>query len=343
MARSSKRVPFTQKIWKRYDKGISFYVMTGFYFYLIFILTFVFIPDFKKHYSSLFTGIVYFVCLFFEVMSYWCFVKTSITNPGDVDKNYVHPMPNPLDRDKSIMNNEGQQTFNPPTESIYDKILIHFEKYAIQKENRCDLNQTSATDIENPGGFVLPKDYGTKNCIMNNYCYKHCGKCKMDQPPRAKHCDLCKRCVLRYDHHCVVLGNCIGLHNFKYFLLLQLYTFLGGVNLLFWFVYGVKVHGFGSNEFIFFFAQYVFPIFLVGMMSFGCLGQIFVNTYYVVKNRTQMDVMLDFKNNVFDSGSFLTNAKDVLGNPSSKFWWLLPVDVGEKTTDGHNYYFYHYG
>ncbi|KMZ76324.1 Protein S-acyltransferase 10 [Zostera marina] len=40
-----------------------------------------------------------------------------------------------------------------------------------------------------------------------------CDHCKYAQPPRAKHCHDCGKCVLKFDHHCVWLGTCIGQKN----------------------------------------------------------------------------------------------------------------------------------
>lgn len=86
-------------------------------------------------------------------------------------------------------------------------------------------------------GFV-PADWFAQNCPgvempkppehigWNPGVVTMCTKCKFPRPERAHHCRICGRCVIRYDHHCPWLGNCIGLENHKFFILHTIYVAL---------------------------------------------------------------------------------------------------------------------
>jgi hypothetical protein len=49
-----------------------------------------------------------------------------------------------------------------------------------------------------------------------------CGGCGIDVCAGSKHCRVCDRCTGHFDHHCRYLNNCIGAHNYRWFI-----TYLG--------------------------------------------------------------------------------------------------------------------
>lgn len=68
-------------------------------------------------------------------------------------------------------------------------------------------------------GFVTRKTYPE---LVREYPYKfYCTKCmvtmKEKKMKKIYHCMDCDRCNFEHDHHCVILGMCIGKNNLYYF------------------------------------------------------------------------------------------------------------------------------
>jgi hypothetical protein len=61
---------------------------------------------------------------------------------------------------------------------------------------------------------------------QKNGQYRRCDGCEVFKPDRCHHCSICGQCILRMDHHCPWIANCVGFNNYKYFLLLLLYGVL---------------------------------------------------------------------------------------------------------------------
>lgn len=61
---------------------------------------------------------------------------------------------------------------------------------------------------------------------MFSLAMRFCEKCQLIKPDRAHHCSVCGTCVLKMDHHCPWVNNCVGFHNYKFFMLFLAYGLL---------------------------------------------------------------------------------------------------------------------
>lgn len=61
---------------------------------------------------------------------------------------------------------------------------------------------------------------------------KLCPTCLILRPPRAHHCSGCDACVSEFDHHCALLGKCVGRDNVAVFI-----SFIWAAALALWYVF----------------------------------------------------------------------------------------------------------
>ena len=163
-----------------------------------------------------------------------------------------------------------------------------------------------------------------------------CRRCKVYKPDRSHHCSSCDRCVLKMDHHCPWLNNCVGFRNQKFFLLFVFYvacagTFIvitGGNFLMACFtVLSAPNTDFDS---IFMATNYIFSYFIA--LLFACLLTPFITFHLrlISQNTTTIEFMeksdrmrrLGSGGNVYDLGA-VENIVVVFGRKPAL--WLLPV------------------
>lgn len=158
---------------------------------------------------------------------------------------------------------------------------------------------------------------------------QRCPKCaNAPKPERAHHCRVCKRCVLKMDHHCPWVDNCVGFKNYKYFILFVLYGSVGsalGVVLLIT-VVSNRPGPMGPWDKA-----------IVGNIALLCLLGLFTccvccgHCDLLVMNRTTLESIARAPQRQYDLGLF-ENIRSVLGD--SALCWCVPCYWGVEAYNG---------
>ncbi|XP_078254120.1 palmitoyltransferase ZDHHC2 [Rhinoraja longicauda] len=157
---------------------------------------------------------------------------------------------------------------------------------------------------------------------------RYCDRCQLVKPDRCHHCSVCDKCILKMDHHCPWVNNCIGFSNYKFFFLFLAYSLLYCVFIVatdlqyfikFW-MNGLPDTQAKFHIMFLFFAAAMFSISLSSLFGYHC--------WLVSKNRSTLEA---FRAPVFRQGpdkngfslGCIKNMKQIFGD--EKRYWLLPV------------------
>lgn len=171
---------------------------------------------------------------------------------------------------------------------------------------------------------------------------RYCDKCEAVKPDRSHHCSVCGMCVLKMDHHCPWVNNCVAFNNYKFFLLFLGYALIYCIYLaacvfryfvLFW-TDGLKNTGAseGSGKFHILFLFFVSVMFCISVSSL-----FWYHVYLVLRNRSTLE---QFRAPYFaggpDEGGWSlgkrNNFQEVFGD-RKLFWFLpLPTMIGDGLT-----------
>lgn len=163
---------------------------------------------------------------------------------------------------------------------------------------------------------------------------RHCKWCAKYKPDRCHHCRVCRMCILKMDHHCPWIYNCVGFANHKYFFLLLFYAVIA-TNIIIWNMLGTVKNSTDART----------PFMKMFLLLFGqtlaCFLGLLVTLFFtfhiwlMMKSMTTIEFCeksmkrTGYDTSAYDRG-FYGNLRAVLGdNPAL---WLLPVSP--PTGDG---------
>jgi len=157
---------------------------------------------------------------------------------------------------------------------------------------------------------------------------RHCKWCTKFKPDRCHHCRVCKTCILKMDHHCPWIYNCVGFKNHKYFFLLLFYAVID-LWLIVWTMLPSVASSTGSDTPFTQMFCLLFGETLASFLSVLLTGFFFFHVYLMLKSMTTIEFCeKQLKRTGHDPGAYdhgvLGNVKAVLGE--NYLTWLMPWD-----------------
>lgn len=86
------------------------------------------------------------------------------------------------------------------------------------------LRATNEEQREGILAYAVKKNDLPVACRSYSGGIRYCEKCNLIKPDRCHHCSICGVCILRMDHHCPWINNCVSFTNYKFFVLFLGYT-----------------------------------------------------------------------------------------------------------------------
>lgn len=187
-------------------------------------------------------------------------------------------------------------------------------------------------------GSIMVKQSGEK---------RFCQKCNFDKPDRAHHCRVCKKCILKMDHHCPWLNNCIGHRNQKPFYLFllwaTLYSFFISTSTL---IPIIKYAESTEEPVIEIDLNWTFLILLGGVFFLCLIGFTIFHTGLILSNQTTLESLQKHNYKVRENGDVTTSKYLNLFDIGRKnnwiqvmgpkwYFWFIPI--GDPFNDGKSW------
>eukprot|EP01064_Diplonema_japonicum_P022718 TRINITY_DN3280_c0_g3_i1.p1 TRINITY_DN3280_c0_g3~~TRINITY_DN3280_c0_g3_i1.p1 ORF type:complete len:357 (+),score=55.31 TRINITY_DN3280_c0_g3_i1:90-1073(+) len=178
---------------------------------------------------------------------------------------------------------------------------------------------------------------------------RFCKTCWKWKPPRAHHCHFCGGCVLKMDHHCPWINNCVGHYNQRYFFNMLLYIWCATAQIttflsLYWLGKLRPVH---PEKLLALEKTVLLELMLCGVLFVMITLFVVWNGYLILTNQT----VIEFYGNCqsaadastagrswsppFDLG-WLPNLQQTYGN-YPQIWMMLMPSVAPLHMNGHSF------
>ena len=172
-----------------------------------------------------FSNLLHLKALFYFIafLAVWSHLQASFTEPGKI----IHFNNNTVLNFYIQTRHEAVKN----AEVINKKIGKKPFKDDIDDSDDSSYDDTNFRPVSSVSEAELTKYKETYKIEINR-----CKQCCVVRIPRAHHCSRChgyhinlnfKRCIMKMDHHCHWINNCVGQFNQKFFLLFNWYCFSG--------------------------------------------------------------------------------------------------------------------
>eukprot|EP01138_Halocafeteria_seosinensis_P001045 gb/GECG01001069.1/.p1 GENE.gb/GECG01001069.1/~~gb/GECG01001069.1/.p1 ORF type:complete len:424 (+),score=30.22 gb/GECG01001069.1/:1-1272(+) len=192
-------------------------------------------------------------------------------------------------------------------------------------------NSPQPSDADCASDWAYAHTVSRHIATLHPYGVRWCEKCQAAKPPRSHHCHLMNECILKMDHYCPWVSNCVGFYNYKQFFLFLIYgLLLCSFVLLTWLPAILEGNEHGSD------LRYgrMTAFILVASFAVSLIGLGVGHTYFVLIGRSTLEMGEECNPFPFDFGVY-NNWILVMGKDWRK--WFLPIhtpDTGAATLEG---------
>jgi palmitoyltransferase ZDHHC2/15/20 len=232
----------------------------------------------------------------------------------------------------------------------FNAVIISNPGHVAKDWQDSELSSITNLSIETLNETIPLQNFNLEHSFTSQLKYngeeRYCKKCMLSKPDRAHHCSICKRCVLRMDHHCPWVMNCIGFGNYKLFLVFIFWGFVYSLTIMIlmialwqttppFFIY-TQGTWFTISSVVLFITSISFSLSFLGFLLF--------HTYLIYHGKTSLENIIGYgvikgvdeiyqpNENPFKR-SFKIHFLEIFGN--NPYLWVIPVNNGCR--GGYNF------